>query len=192
MTTITTVPSIYKNTFFKRSATGILPFSVCGEYSVQTLTWEDLTDMLFLARDDTTTYTSITGLTGFQANYLAYLSKVVAGEDTTIYVTALNEILVSYATQLLSCSAFRSLSYKLFDNSSTIVASSDSSYGTKYGRTEIIVAQSQVDNIPCVARVDSDNNLIGYYAACAVGSYETNSEFPAHVLRINASYYTGG
>ena len=188
MTTITTVPSIYKNTFFKRSATGILPSVDCGKYSTQTLTWEDVTDMLFLARDDTTTYTSITGLTGFQANYLAYLSKVVAGEDSTNYVTAMNEILVSYATQFVSCSPFGSVAIRLIDNASTITASSDASYGSLYGRTDIIVAQTQIDTVACTTRVDDGFTTIRYYAACAMGSYETNSEFPAHVLRITASY----
>jgi hypothetical protein len=57
-----------------------------------------------------------------------------------------------------------------------------------YGRTDIIVAQTQIDTVACVTRVDKDNGFIGYYAACAMGSYETNSEFPAHILRISASY----
>ena len=190
MTTITTVPSIYKNTFFKRTATGILPFVNCGNYSTQTLTWDDLTDMLFLVRDDTTTYTSVTGLTGFQANYLAYLSKVIAGEDSTIYVTAMIEILVSYATQFVSCSPLRDVAIRLIDNASTIIASSDAEYESIYGRTDIIVAQTQIDTIACTTRADNNiSNYFRYYVSCAMGSYETNSEFPAHIIRITASYY---
>jgi hypothetical protein len=178
--TITTVPSIYKNSFFKRSATGILPYSNCGTYSVQTLTWDDLIDMLFLARDDA----------DFQLAYLGYLDAVVSGSDSSAFVTAMNTILASYASQITSCSAFQYLQYTLLDNASNITASSDGSTGSLYGRTTIIVGQQNVDIVPCSVNYTTSENVLYYYAAAAMGSYETNSEFPAHVLRIKASYTT--
>ena len=178
--TITSVPSIYKNSFFKRSATGILPYSNCGTYSVQTLTWDDLIDMLFLVREDA----------DFQLAYLAYLDAVVSGSDSTAFVTAMNTILASYSSQITSCSAFQYLQYTLLDNASNMTASSDGSSGSLYGRTTIIVGQQNVDIVPCAVNYSTSEKVLYYYAAVAVGSYETNSEFPAHVLRIKASYTT--
>ena len=178
--TITSVPSIYKNSFFKRSATGILPYSNCGTYSVQTLTWDDLIDMLFLAREDA----------DFQIAYLAYLDAIVSGSSSSAFVTAMNAYLASYASQITSCSAFQYLQYTLLDNASNMIASSDGSTASLYGRTTIIVAQQNVDIVPCAANYTTSENVLYYYAAVAMGSYETNSEFPAHVLRIKASYTT--
>jgi hypothetical protein len=178
--TNTTVPSIYKNSFFKRTGTGILPYVNCGTYSVQTLTWEDLTDMLFLARDDT----------DFQAAYLLYLNAIIAGTDSSAYLIAINAILASYASQIVSCSAFKYLQYTLLDNASSMVASSDASTDALYGRTTIIVTQQNVDTVPCATNYSASENVLYYFAAAAVGSYETNSEYPAHILRIKASYTT--
>ena len=178
--TNTTVPSVYKNSFFKRTATGILPYVNCGTYSVQTLTWEDLTDMLFLVRDDE----------DFQLAYLGYLNAILSGTDSSAFLTAMNDILVSYSTQIVSCSAFQYLQYTLVDNASNITASSDGSTGSLYGRTTIIVTQQNVDTVPCDATYFASENVFYYAAAAAMGSYETNSEFPAHVLRIKASYTT--
>jgi hypothetical protein len=178
--TNTSVPSIYKNSFFKRSATGILPYSNCGTYSIQTLTWEDLTDMLFLARDDE----------DFQLAYLGYLNAILSGSDSSTFVTTMNTILESYAFQIVSCSAFKTLQYKLLDNASDIVASSDGSTEPLYGRTAILVTQQNVDTVACATNYSASENILSYYAAVAMGSYETNSEFPAHILRIKASYTT--
>ena len=176
--TNTTVPSVYKNSFFKRTATGILPYVNCGTYSVQTLTWEDLTDMLFLVRDDE----------DFQLAYLGYLNAILSGTDSSAFLTAMNDILVSYSTQIMSCSAFKTLQYTLLDNASGMIASSDGSTEPLYGRTTIIVTQQNVDTVPCATNYSASENVLYYYAAAAMGSYETNSEFPAHILRIKASY----
>jgi hypothetical protein len=202
--TISTIPSIYKNGFFKKSAKGILPYEVdsgiTNKYSIQTLTWEDLTDMLFIVRDDTTTFTPVTGLTGFQANYLAYLEAVVSNNDYTNYLVAMNEIMTAASTQLVSCSAFKTVHYYLLNSADIIRASSDS---TLVGMTETgvctenIVAQTSTDTVANCARessqfLNSDGNVIlCYYAAVSMGSLETNSEYPTNIIKIVASYTEG-
>ena len=174
----TTLPSTYKNTFFKRTATGILPFVKCGKFSI--LTWEDLTAMLLTVRDEQF----------FQLLYILYLYTVeINSQYSFLFLLFLNLLLKIFTTYFVGCSPFRAVTLKLIDNASVIVASSNSSSGPVYGRTEIIVAQSQIDTIPCVARIAPEDGYFSYYAACAMGSYQTNSEYPAHVLSINATYY---
>lgn len=176
----TTLPSIYKNTFFKRTATGILPFMNCGVYSIQTLTWEDLTGMLLTLRNELF----------FQLMYVLYLYTVETNSEySSLFLLFLNQLLDIFTTYLTNCSAFRSVTIQLIDNASIIIASSDGSSGPVYGRTEIIVAQCQIDTIPCVARIAPEDGYFSYYAACAMGSYQKDSEYPAHVLSINATYY---
>jgi hypothetical protein len=176
----TTLPSTYKNTFFKRTATGILPFVKCGKFSIQTLTWEDLTRMLLTVRDEPF----------FQLLYILYLYTVeINSKYSFLFLLFLNLLLKIFATYFVGCSPFRAVTLKLIDNASVIVASSNGSTGSVYGRTEIITAQSQIDIIPCVARIAPEDGYFSYYAACAMGSYQTNSEYPAHVLSINATYY---
>lgn len=174
----TTLPRIYKNTFFKRTATGILPFVKCGKFSI--LTWEDLTHMLLTVRDEPF----------FQLLYILYLYTVeINSQYSFLFLLFLNLLLKIFATYFVGCSPFRAVTLKLLDNASVIIASSNGSSGPVYGRTEIIVAQSQIDTIPCVARIAPEDGYFSYYAACAMGSYQTNSEYPAHVLSINATYY---
>jgi hypothetical protein len=195
--TITTVPSTYKNGFFKRTATGILPYGNCGNYSIQTLTWEDLTDMLLMVRDDTTTPTPISGLVGFDANYLAYLDAVASNSEYTNYLAAMDQIMTETAAKLMSCSAFGTVQYYLLNTADIIRSSSDSALiGTVETGvcTENIVAQMNIDTVANCARqssqlVDSNGGLVlCYYAAVSMGSYETNSEYPTHTIKIVASY----
>ena len=182
MTTITTVPSIYANGFFKRTGNGILPYTDCGEFSYQTLTWEDLNTILLTVRGDA----------DFQAAYLVYLTAVIAGDSAAAAdaVTAMNTIFAAYAAKLVSCSPFKTVRIYLFDNASNFTAWSlaPTKDTYEYGRTEIIVAQQNVDIIANNARKSTTTSQLTYYAGCAVGSYETNSEFPAHVLKLAVSY----
>ena len=197
MTTITTVPSTYKNGFFKRTATGILPYGNCGNYSIQTLTWEDRTDMLLMVRDDTTTPTPVSGLVGFEANYVAYLGAVASNSEYTNYLAAMDQIMTETAAGLMSGSAFGTVQYYLLNTADIIRSSSDSALigSTETGVcTENIVAQMNIDTVANCARqssqlVDTNGSLIlCYYAAVSMGSYETNSEYPTHTIKIVASY----
>jgi hypothetical protein len=187
MGNLTTTPSIYQKGFFKRTATGILPFVKGGEYSTQTLTWEDVNEMLFEVRDNT----------DFQNAYLGYLAAAESGETTVPYVTTLTAIMTEAATSIVECSAFKFCNYYLLNNACQIRASSDlDSVGFfELGMcTENVVASTQIDTVASCVRNSfqifdaNGEGLFCYYSAVSLGSFQTNSEYPAHILKIVCSY----
>ena len=184
---LNSTPIVYSDSsFFKRSVNteSLLPTYSCGPYTTNTLTWHDLNTMLFIAKDDAT----------FIQQYKDFLAALIT-EDTTA-ITALevsmSETLQGIADQLLSCSAFTDVRFLLLNNGSQVRASSnqtDTALGSyEYGRTEIIVGQQNVDIIANDSRYSSTTAYFSYYACVAMGSYQADGEYPAHVLKIATTY----
>jgi hypothetical protein len=187
MGNLTTVPSIYEKGFFKRTATGILPFVKGGDYSTQTLTWENMKDMLFEVRENT----------DFQNAYLGYLAAAESGESTVPYITTMTTIMTEAASSIVGCSAFKFCNYYLLNNACQIRASSDlDSVGFFELGTcaENVVTMTQNDTIASCVRNSfqifdaNGEGLFCYYSAVSMGSFQTNSEYPAHILKIVCSY----
>ena len=180
-------PIVYSDTsFFKRSVntSSLLPTSSCGPYTTNTLTWDDLNTMLFIAKNDAT----------FVQQYKDFLAALINEDSTAIDAleVSMSATLKGIADQIISCSAFTDVRFLLENNASQVRASSDQTAtalgATEYGRTEIIVAQQNVDIIANDSRYSSTTAYFSYYGCVAMGSYQADGEFPAHVLKIAATY----
>jgi len=140
--------------------------------------------MLFIAKNDAT----------FVQQYKDFLAALINEDSTAIGAleVSMSATLKGIADQIISCSAFTDVRFLLENNGSTVRASSDQTQtalgATEYGRTEIIVAQQNVDIIANDSRYSSTTAYFSYYGCVAMGSYQADGEFPAHVLKIAATY----
>jgi hypothetical protein len=140
--------------------------------------------MLFIAKDDAT----------FIQQYKDFLTALITEDTTAISAleVSMSATLKGIADQIISCSAFTDVRFLLENNGSQVRASSDqtaTALGTyEYGRTEVMVAQQNVDIIANDSRYSSTTAYFSYYGAVAMGSYQADGEYPAHILKIAATY----
>jgi len=140
------------------------------------VTWDDLNDLLKAAKEL------------IKNQYIIYLNADLAGNITAKAnaVTAMNAILQSVSQD---ASALGNVRLYLLNNASTIRAASRSTdVGVaEYGRTEIIVPQTQRYVIANDIRTSSTVSAFTWYGGLAMGAFAKDCQYPAHVLKIALS-----
>lgn len=169
-------PIVYPSAIaFKQTGSGPLP----GYKKTPVLNWADLNSLLVTAKD------------AIESAYLVYLQANIDGRPDIKdeAVASMNATLSSLAQAVVTLGYFGEVRFYLENNNSVIrAASNPDDVGNKEdGRTEIIVAQQQIDTIANAVRTSSTTTKFTWYGAIAMGSFNPVSEYPAHILKIAAN-----
>lgn len=187
MSDTTTTPIVYANSYFRRSATGILPAEspiVTLQYSTSLYvnnSWEQVNDYLFQMKEV------------ISENVLLYMNAVLIGDLTTANGIAglISAQIIDFCGNVKTVTGWTTVRGYMFNTESFVVAGSnkttpdplDKYAQYEFGRSEIIVAQQDPTIVANVMRRSSTTVSVNYYAAISLASFQENGEFPSLVLK---------
>ena len=187
MSDTTTTPIVYANSYFRRSATGILP----AESPIATLqystslyvnnSWEQVNDYLFQMKEV------------ISENVLLYMNAILIGDLTTANGLAgvITDQIKDFCDNVKTVTGWNTVRGYMFNTESLVISGSNKvPSGTpifpdnyEVGRTEIMVAQQDPTIVANVMRRSSTVPTLNYYAAISLGSFQENGQFPSLILK---------